>query len=765
LVAEQLGAGDDAQHLPISSLAASSEDQSLILIGPSGRWRWDGATRKLSRLDPSDGAGEVGGLRAELDLGRSSRTGPESEITFDNQLDEAVDLVWVDASGRQQTYGTVAAKSRRSQHTFSGHRWLVKNAGGERLAVFEAIDEPATAVIDGRRGELRPGRPSRRGRELLARDRSPDGKWRVFIQDFNVFIRPVGDLRETSPGKSASEEDAIKLSDDGREGFAYQQPVWSPDSKSLVAFRVEKAEIAEVHLLQSSPENGGRAILKSRSYALPGDKFTTHELNVFQIENRTQLKPQVDRFEGERSSPEVRWNVSNGKFSYRQVDRGHQRLRVIEVDPVSGEVTHLIDERSDTFVWTMHIEDLELRLLNWMMQSDELIYISERSGWRHLYLVDAGQPGELKPITSGEWVVRGVQQIDEEQRQIWFSASGVWEDQDPYLIHYGRVNFDGSGLTWLTSGNGNHSLQYSPDRRFMIDTYSRVDFPPKHELRKVADGQHVCDLEAADVSELVEAGWRAPEVFAAKGRDGKTDIWGIICRPRNFDPQQKYPIIEDIYAGPQGAFVPKTFSPSQRYQALNELGFIVVKIDGMGTANRSKAFHDVCWKNLKDGGFEDRILWMQAAAKEHPEMDLNRVGIYGVSAGGQNAAAAVLFHPEFYKVAVAGCGCHDNRMDKASWNEQWMGFPVGPHYAECSNIDNAHRLRGKLMLIVGELDDNVPPESTLRFADALIRAGKDFDLIVVPNAGHGMGGSYGERRMRDFFTRHLMGQEPPERNR
>jgi dipeptidyl aminopeptidase/acylaminoacyl peptidase len=253
-------------------------------------------------------------------------------------------------------------------------------------------------------------------------------------------------------------------------------------------------------------------------------------------------------------------------------------------------------------------------------------------------------------------------------------------------------------------------------------------------------------------------------VFVAKGRDGKTDIWGLVFRPSNFDPNKKYPVVENIYAGPQGSFVPKSFSAGRMFADLTGLGFAVAKIDGMGTANRSKAFHDVCWKNLKDAGLPDRILWHQAVARKYPWYDLDRVGIYGGSAGGQNAMGALLFHPDFYKVGVAGCGCHDNRMDKASWNEQWMGYPVGPQYAACSNVDNAHRLRGKLLLILGELDTNVPPESTLRVADALIRAGKDFDLLVVPNAGHGMGGAYGARRMRDFFVRHLHGVEPPDRN-
>jgi dipeptidyl aminopeptidase/acylaminoacyl peptidase len=291
-----------------------------------------------------------------------------------------------------------------------------------------------------------------------------------------------------------------------------------------------------------------------------------------------------------------------------------------------------------------------------------------------------------------------------------------------------------------------------------------VDMAPVHELRRVCDGKLICPLEKADIRELVAGGWTAPEVFVAKGRDGKTDIWGIIARPKDFDPGKKYPVIEYIYAGPQGSYVPKRFSPFRQFASLADLGFIVVQMDGMGTANRSKAFHDVCWKNLKDAGFPDRILWHQAVAKKYPYYDITRVGIYGNSAGGQSAAGAVLFHPEFYKAAVASCGCHDNRMDKASWNEQWMGYPVGPQYAECSNIENAARLQGKLFLIVGEMDNNVPPESTMRFVDALIQAGKDFDLLVIPGAGHGMGGAYGQRRMEDFFVRNLLGAAPPDRN-
>jgi len=596
----------------------------------------------------------------------------------------------------------------------------------------------------------RRGRGSGQGRDPSPE--SPDGKWTAFLKDNNVFVR----------ARDPNEE--IALSTDGAEGNAYSLLSWAPDSTVLVGWRVEPGDRKEVYLVRSSPPEGGRAVLETRPYALPGDKFARFELNIFDVATRKRLKPQVDRFEHGWETPRPRWSRDGRRLAYQQVDRGHQRLRVIEVDVHTGAVRNLIDEKAETFIWTVHTENLNLRLVNWLDKTDEIIYVSERDGWRHLYLVDTEKGGIRNQITKGEWVVRGIDLIDEDARQIWFHAGGKNANEDPYFLHYYRINFDGSGLVALTEGNGNHSIQYSPDRRYLIDTWSRVDVPPVHELRRVSDGRLVCPLEKADISELIAKRWAAPEVFVAKGRDGQTEIWGIICRPKDFDPSKKYPVIEQIYAGPQSSYVPKSFSPTSRFSSLTDLGFIVVQMDGMGTANRSKAFHDVCWQNLKDAGFPDRILWHQAAARKYPYYDISRVGVYGNSAGGQNAAGAVLFHPEFYKAAVASCGCHDNRMDKASWNEQWMGYPVGPCYAECSNIDNAHRLRGKLFLIVGEMDNNVPPESTMRFVDALVKAEKDFDLLVIPGGGHGTGGSYGQRRMQDFFVRHLLGAEPPDRN-
>ena len=432
-------------------------------------------------------------------------------------------------------------------------------------------------------------------------------------------------------------------------------------------------------------------------------------------------------------------------------------LRLVEVTAPGGEARALIEERSATFL------DYANKLyLEYVEAVDGWIWMSERSGWNHLYLID-GKTGETRnAITSGEWVVRKVTRLDEAAGEVEFECSGIDGDQDPYYIHRARVKLDGTGLVRLTAGDGTHeNLEYSPDRRYYLETFSRVDQPPVTELRRTEDGKFISRVEEADWSALREAGWRVPERFAAKGRDGETDIHGVIFRPMGFDEKMKYPVIEKIYAGPQGAFVPKSFAPSHDAQALAELGFIVVQIDGMGTNWRSKAFHDVCWKNLGDSGFPDRIAWLRAAAARYPQMDLSRVGIYGGSAGGQSALRALLAHGDFYKAAVADCGCHDNRMDKIWWNELWMGWPLGPHYEEQSNVTQAHRLEGKLLLVVGELDRNVDPASTMQVVDALVRADKDFELLIVPGAGHGAGGSpYGTRRLRDFFVRHLLGVEP-----
>ncbi|MDP6443116.1 MAG: prolyl oligopeptidase family serine peptidase [Pirellulaceae bacterium] len=674
----------------------------------------------------------------------------DTHVVFVNRSKGVVELLWIDSNGRRRSYGRLEPGKEKEQHTFAGHLWEVVDKDRNILKVFAAPTDRTRVAIT---GEVIA--PPRRRRQRGSRgggssDRSADEKWRVFIRDHNIFVR------------DSDNDDEIQLTKDGSADRPYESPRWSPDSKTLAAWSVVPGENKEVHLVESSPAGGGRARLRSRGYPLPGDRFASYELCLLNVEEKRVSRPKVAGSEFGR--PRVRWSDDGRKLYYQLTDRGHQRFRLVEVDIESGESRNVIDEKSETFIWTAHADHMGMRKITWLEETDELLFMSEMGGWRQLYLVSR-EGGIQQAITPTGMVVRGVDRIDEQRREVWFHACGAIEGQDPYFIHYYRVKFDGTELAPLTAGDGTHAVKYSPDRSYLIDTYSRVDMAPVHELRRVADGKIVCELEKADVSELVESGWRAPDVFVAKGRDDKTDIWGFICQPTECDPNSKYPIIESIYAGPHNSHVPKSFSAARRFASLVDLGFAVVKIDGMGTANRSKAFHDVCWHNLKDAGFPDRIRWIQAAATKYSFLDTSRVGVYGTSAGGQNAAGALLFHPDFYKAAVAACGCHDNRMDKASWNEQWMGYPVGPHYSESSNIDNAGRLQGKLLLIVGELDTNVPPESTMRFVDALIKAKKDFDLLVMPNTGHSSGGSYGARRLRDFFVRHLQDKQPPDRNR
>ena len=396
----------------------------------------------------------------------------------------------------------------------------------------------------------------------------------------------------------------------------------------------------------------------------------------------------------------------------------------------------------------------------------EIIWASERDGWNHLYMYD-GATGKVKhQVTKGQWVVRAVDRVDEQNKHIYFRAGGVNRDQDPVFIHYYRINFDGTGLVAYTEADGNHIVDFSPNGEYYVDRYSRVDLPYVLELRRSSDRRMLAQLEKGDMSAQVATGWKPPEVFVAKARDRTTDIWGIIIRPTNFDPNRRYPVIENIYAGPHGSHVPKDWTAVQGMQSLAELGFIVVQMDGMGTSNRSKAFHDVAWQNLADAGFPDRILWHRAVAAKYPYYDLNRVGITGGSAGGQNATGGMLFHGDFYKVAVVRNGCHDNRMDKIWWNEHWMGWPIGPHYEASSNATHASKLKGKLLLAIGEHDTNVDPSSSMQLVNALIQAGKYFDLYFEPNGNHGLSGNNGQliQRRNDYFVKHLLGIEPPDWN-
>jgi dipeptidyl aminopeptidase/acylaminoacyl peptidase len=590
---------------------------------------------------------------------------------------------------------------------------------------------------------------------------SPDGKFEAMIQNYNVYVRPTG-------GNASS---GFLLSTDGSEGNAYtrQSVRWSPDSKKIAAFRRRPGYERLVHYVQSSPTDQVQPKHSTLFYRKPGDVVDFDHPVVFDVASKRQMPGDLSFFPNPYATTDLAWRQDSRAVTFEYNERGHQVYRVIEIDATTGRTRTIIEETSKTFVEYSSGKKIRIDLAD----GKEIIWASERDGWQHLYLYD-GATGQVKnQITKGEWLVRGVVRVDEANRQIWFNASGMHPGKDPYFLHHYRVNFDGTGLTAFTSEDGTHTgfaavngrpTNFSPDGQYYVDSWQRVDLAPQSVLKRTSDQSVVMELEKGDMTALLATGWRTPEVFTSKARDGTTDIWGIIIRPTNFDPARKYPVIENIYAGPQGSFVPKTFSTQAGMQAIAEFGFIVVQIDGMGTSNRSKAFHDVAWKNLGDAGFPDRIIWHKAVAAKYPYYDITRVGIYGTSAGGQNAAGAVLFHPDFYDVAYANSGCHDNRMDKIWWNEQWMGWPLDSHYGASSNVDNAHKLKGHLMLLVPEMDTNVDPASTMQVADALIRAGKTFELVVVPGANHGAGGAFSTRKRNDWFVKHLLGLDPPNWN-
>lgn len=623
---------------------------------------------------------------------------------------------------------------------------------------------------------------------------SPDGRWAAFTRGSNLYVRSLvtgEELALTSDGESyfdyatTSESNLEHVS---RHLSGRARPpvlVWSPDSKKLVTHRLDQRQVQALHLVQSVPPDGSaRPRLHSYRYPLVGDpNVPLATIVIFDLESKNRIEvesePEPVTIDTPVETKRVFWSGDSQRVYFIFKARGDRFLRLLVTDTSTGTTRIILEERGATYV------DSNAKIATVpnvrALECGEIIWFSERDGWGHLYLYDE-KTGQLKnQITSGPWVVREILHVDERQRRIFFSAGGREPNCDPYLRHVYRVNLDGTDLTLLTPEDADHEVtcppdffelhtKFSPSGRYFVDTYSRVDLAPVSVLRD-ADGNVICELEKADVEAVLAMGWQWPEPFSVKARDGITDVYGVIFRPSNLDPNKKYPVIDAIYPGPQTIRTPKSFPQGigaafgfWEPQALAELGFIVVTIDGLGTPFRSKAFHDRSFGNLAEaGGLPDHIAGLQQLAARYPYLDLSRVGIYGHSGGGYATVRALLAYPDFYKVGISSAGAHDNRGYITFWGEKYQGLLEGDNYTGQDNCTLASNLRGKLLLVWGELDDNVHPALTIRLIDEFIKHNKDVDMLVLPNRHHGYASDpYYIRRRWDYFVQHLLGKTPPQ---
>ncbi len=564
---------------------------------------------------------------------------------------------------------------------------------------------------------------------------SPDGIWKVTLGKELTLTNQKTETTKKLPTPP--------------QGSRYDQAVhWHPDSSCFYLTHRTQHPVHKLHLVQSSPKDQIQPKHIPVDYPKPGDKLNLPQPIIIFTDDREPISVKPELIKDPFRITDFHWHKKGHLLTFTHIQRGFGEFRLIEINAQTRSQRIIANEKSDKFVHAF-----EHCYYKFLPKTQELLWLSQRSGYNHLYLLDQRSGKTIRPLTSGKWVLRKVLSVDEEKRRALIQLCGYYPNQDPYYLHYALVNLDNAKLTLLTEADGSHELSFSPDKEHYLTKWSRVDHPPVFEVRRTSDTKLISTLNKPEI----KIDWQLPEPFVCKDRNDEYDIHGVIWRPRNFEKGKKYPVIEYIYAGPHGAFVPKKWSSWTGHKSeIAEAGFIVVQIDGLGTNHRGQKFQQFAYKNLKDSGFPDRIKWMKTAAQKYPEMDITRVGIYGGSAGGQSSTAALLHHGDFYKAAVSDCGCHDNRVDKMWWNEQWLDWPINESYRENSNRTHISKLTGHLMLTVGELDKNVDPSSTYQIVNDLIEADKDFTFYMIPNQGHGAGSAPHFRRKRiDFFKQHL----------
>ncbi len=597
---------------------------------------------------------------------------------------------------------------------------------------------------------------------------SPDGTKVAFIRDWNLWMRDLTTKKET------------QLTVDGIKDFGYATDnagwthsdrailLWSPDSKKIATFQQDQRGASDMYLVTT---NVGAPKLEQWKYPLPGEPIATIQRVIIDTEVpkviRLQMPPDAHRSTlcddiscgGDFTDNE--WSADSSKLAFVSSSRDHKQANLRVADAVSGEVTDIYEEK----VPTQYESGQGAANWRYLPASNEFIWYSEKDNWGHLYLYDL-RSGKLKTqITKGDFVVTQLVKVDEKNRVLYFNANGREAGQDPYFSHFYRVDFDGKNLKLLTPEDGNHQILISDDGKNFVDTYSKPDVPPTSVLRDMT-GKSIAVLEKTDISRLTASGWKPPTPITVKSRDGKWDLYGLMFTPTNLDPKKKYPVVNYVYPGPQGGGVgSRSFVASRSdHQAVAELGFVVVVIDGTCNPDRSKAFHDACYGDMADNTLPDQIAGIKQLAEKYPYIDINRVGIWGHSGGGFATAAAMFRYPDFYKVGISESGNHDNRNYEDDWGERYIGLLNGDNYEKQANQIYAKNLKGKLLLAHGGMDDNVPPYNTYLVVDALIKANKDFDLVIFPNARHGYGADslYMMRRRWDYFVKNLLGAEPPK---
>jgi len=589
-----------------------------------------------------------------------------------------------------------------------------------------------------------------------ARDvlRSPDDQWEAFTRDHNIWARSVASGEEraiTTDGTEKNDYGEHLLSPLTTGGIDHPPPPfikWSPDSGKLLFCRVDQREAPQFHLVQSVPKDGGiRPVLHSFAYPLPGDEvLPLAYLHCADLTSGAVTALDTDPIEVQYHGPPVYgdglcWSADSETIYFLRQGRGYFRIDLSIIDAETGVARIAISEESgtgiDPSVWrgTSNVRAFA--------DGSRVIWYSQRDGWGHLYLYDAENGSLIRQLTAGDYEVSNVERIDQTAGWVYFTAMGREANRDPYYGHLYRVSLEGGEPELLTPEDADHTIAFSPAGGCFIDNYSTVDQAPVILLR-AADGSTIRELERADISALEATGWRKPERFKTKARDGGTDVYGVLFRPSDLDPEAQYPVIDYIYGGPQAIQAPAAFADAARQrdknfweaQSLAELGFLVVMIDGLGMPGRSKAQHDHSYRNLPDNGLPDHIAAMRQLADRYDYLDISRVGIFGHSAGGYASCRAMFAYPDFFKVAVSSAGNHDHRLDKATWVERYMGLPVGEHYVFSANQNHAENLKGKLLLIHGDMDENVHVASTMVVVDELIKANKDFDLLIMPNQPH-----------------------------